>query len=217
MRNLSKAVLSLAFALVLVVQLRAQSDSNYFVHEQVSGKYDLIKTGQNDTEIILRPDRIEIFKKGDAASGSLENSTYLVFGKVNKVLPQGRGLLQSSKERISDKYNADMAQVLQAEYMDVTKYSSIVYLNLFDGADLVVSLDKYGELVFDMIAHEGTAVVPFDLRVMDPQVSKTSTGFVSNGVELSSETSSLALKNGVIDLSNRKSNQVGCSFRLDIR
>jgi len=217
MRNLSKAMLSLVFAIVLVVQLGAQTNSNYFVHEVIAGEYDLIKTVQDDTEIILRPDRIEILKKADALTGRHEVSTFLLFGNVNKVQPQGRELIQTSKERVSAIYNDVAAEYLKAEFIDVHKYTSIVYLNLYDGADLEVSLDNKGELVFNLIAHESTDDIPFDLKVWDFEAKSSLDGIVSNGVEISSESAGLSLVDGKIDFQKRKQSQAGYSFRLDIK
>ena len=215
MRNLSRAMLFLVGALVLVTQLGAQSTSNHFVHEHIDGKYDIFRATHNETHIILRPDRIEIFKESNPSTGVQERSTYFLFGKTNEVVPQGRNLLESSKQLISDLYGNETARALQAEYLDVDTYSSAVYHNLFDGVDLEVSFDANGQLFFQTMS-TGQDVFPLELKVLDANIQKSTDGFVSNGVEIYSTTSSLAIDDGTISLGNRHKSQSSYSFILEI-
>jgi len=208
MRNLSTAMLCLAFVLTLVVQLGAQTHSNYFVQEVVEGKYSQIKAVQNSTEVILRPDRIEIFN-----SETEDRSSYFIYESSNAVAPQGRGLIVSSTEKIS---NADMAEVLGQEYMKVHKYGSVVYQNLYDGADLEVSYTQKGQLQFKLVNHKGS-YAPFALKAWDTRDLKDVTDGISvAGLLMRSDNTEISLKEGKITVDNsRRAASQDVSFTLD--
>ena len=200
MRNLRHAVQVTVFALLLVVQLGAQSNSSFFVHEVVESKFSMIKAVSNNSEVIFRPDRLQIFK-----DGTLQTSEYLVYDSANKVTPQGRDLLSSSVEKIP---NPDMAEVLGEEYMTVKKYATVVYQDLYDGADLEVSFDKNGELVFDLINHEGYNATLTLKSFFGDEVVSNDKGYISiAGVNLKPRSGQLTPGNGSIQLQNNIQNK----------
>ncbi len=190
--------------------------SKFFIHEVVDGKYGLIKNVQNGVEVILRPDRIEIFKSANPHTGAHEVSTYLLFSDVNTVEPIGQDLVESSKVRVLDRYDDATVQYLKSEYLKVNKYDSVIYPNLYDGVDMEVSLNKKGEVIFSLIPKNGSVDIPFGLKVWDSNATAATNGVISNGVKVTSDSSDLSIKNEKISFKSNTRSQAGYSFKLDI-
>jgi len=107
------------------------TSENYFVQEEIPGKYKMIKAVIDGDEIILRPDRIELLFK----RSQIEESSYLLFEDANKnSQPVGINIIEESMKPI---LNKAMAEVLDATSMKVTKFEKVKYSNLYQGVDLV--------------------------------------------------------------------------------
>jgi len=232
MKFINFLICSVLFSLALATGLSAQGSnglqvmqktealslkddySKFFVQEVIHGKYDLIKNVQNDTEIILRPDRIEILKKANSVTGAHEVTTYLLFSDVNKVRPQGQNLVGSSDVKIADLYSESTAQYLKSEFIEVNKYTSVIYPDFYNGVNLEVSLDKTGEMTFSLNPKGGSMAIPLNLNVLDSKVKSSTNGFVSNGVKVSSNSADLSIEKGKVDFKKRDRNLDGYSFTL---
>ena len=114
------------------------TSQNYFVQEEISGKYKMIKAVIDGDEIILRPDRIELlFKKS-----KIEESSYLLFEDADaNSLPVGINVIEESMKPIMNKA---MAEVLGASSMKVTKFEKVKYSGLYQGVDLVLTIGADG-------------------------------------------------------------------------
>ena len=135
------------------------TSENYFVQEEISGKYKMIKAVIGGDEIILRPDRIELlFKKSQ-----IEESSYLLFENARKnSQPIGINLIEESMEPIANKA---MAEVLGATSMKVTKFKKVKYPDLYQGVDLILTIGAEG-LNADIVAENKVNASKFKMSVL---------------------------------------------------
>jgi hypothetical protein len=135
------------------------TSENYFLQEEISGKYKMIKAVIGGDEIILRPDRIELlFKKSQT-----EESSYLLFENANKnSQPVGINVIEESVEPIANKA---MAEVLGVSSMKVTKFKKVKYPDLYQGVDLILTIGNDG-INADVVAIDKTNASKFKMTVL---------------------------------------------------
>lgn len=152
MKNLITLVLLVAFGLPVIGQDQVAEIVNTpsFIQEKVEGKFENIKVNLDDIEILFRNDRIEIFEKLTIED---ERQTFLIFDECQDVKPVLTDKVHEEKVRIP---NQAMAEVLGVSEMMVSRYSKLVYSNLYKNADLIVSLYD-GKVRFELVDREGNA------------------------------------------------------------
>ena len=141
---------------------------NYFVQEEIPGKYKMIKAVISGDEIILRPDRIELlFKKSQ-----IEESSYLIFEDANtNSQPVGINVIEKSMKPI---LNKAMARVLNASSMTVTKFEKVKYSDLYKGVDLELTIGPDG-INADVVAIDMVNASKFKMSVLaNTEVSNNS-------------------------------------------
>lgn len=190
--------------------------SKFFIHEVVEGRYELIKNIQHGTEVILRPDRIEILRKADPAKGIEEVSTFLLFSNVNNVQPNGKELIESNTFNVKDIYNEATAEYLGSDVIDINVFKSAVYTNIFDGVDLEIDLNDAGDMVFSVNKVKGNSTFPFDFKVWDAKAKSSINGIITNGVEITSNSDNISFQNGKVGFEKRNSSRNGYSFTLNL-
>lgn len=155
----STLVLFFAFALTFVTQAqkRGFNDSTLLVHESVDNKFSQMKAKSGNIEVIFRKDRLEIFEK--TPNGIEEKQSFLFFNDSNKVEPKAIGLLTSGTKQIP---NENMAAVLGADEMNVSTYKKIVYENLYNGANLEISVVNRA-IQFSIVSKSNVSDIPFSL------------------------------------------------------
>jgi len=142
---------------LLEIEKPTINDGNYFVLEEIPGKYKLFKAVVNGKEIILRPGRIEMFLNPSLS----EESSYLIFdGSNENIHPVGIQAISESQEEIS---NLAMAEVLNEKYITKTIFDKVVYKGLYSGLDLELTMGKNG-VKATLIATENQSVAT-DLKM----------------------------------------------------
>ena len=133
---------------------------NYFVLEEIPGKYKILKAVVNGREIIMRPGRIEMFLN----SANLEESSYLIFnGCDNSVDPLGINKISETQKEIP---NPAMAEALNEKYFTATIYEKVIYKNLYNGLDLELSIGKDGVKSTLITSNKKQASVDFNMSVV---------------------------------------------------
>lgn len=151
----------------------------YFEHENIPGKYSLMKARFGDESLVLRSDRIEFCYK---ATDGFEESLHLLFqNSIGKISPKGRKPITTKTVPV---HNQAMANVLGSPTMEVTQYEEVVYENIYNGVNLIVKIDDDG-LVFEVeslskINLEAFTLTPWGVNAQDQTQSK-SYSLKSNG------------------------------------
>ena len=192
--------------------------SEYFIHEIVEGRYELIKNVQGGKEIIFRDDKIEILTKANPATGLKEVSTYLLFDGVDAVKAKGKNLIKSTTEKVRDLYGLDAVDYLKSESIDIHKYQSVVYSDIYRGTDLEITTDRFGDMVFTLVSSKGgVSDKTLDLIIWDSNAQHITNGIMTNGVHLTSQSNDLNVKDGKVVFDNKARNNKNQSFTLSVK
>jgi len=169
---------------------------NYFILEEIPGKYKVLKAVVNGKEIIMRPGRLEMFLN----STNTEESSFLIFDGSNvNAEPIGVNRISESKKEIS---NPAMADALNEKHIIVTVFEKVVYKDLYTGIDLELSIGENGVQSTLISSNKRQASEAFKMRLVSSAAQKNMGKSIhlghaasQNSIEITSSQNDLKINN----------------------
>ena len=150
-------LLFLKLAIVAISFMAHPLSGQKIIHEKAGDAYSVYKAEANNKEVIFRADRIEILDMSKVD----EKRTFLKFKNLQPSKIRLEGEIRTYKSKLE---NEGMAQVLGLSELSITEYERLVYENVYEDIDLVVTIiDGDVDFKFSNLIADSKSQLQFDI------------------------------------------------------